>query len=280
MATEYTKMANMVRQTRRRTPDNKPIKGREKEMIRNHAGGYTFTTSDMQRLQRFLILGADTNTFYQGQKTLVKQNTKNVAKCIAADPKAVVDLVVDVSTNNRALKQDAGLFVLAMVASYDVELKEPVAPVDEASGVQEEWDEYEAVKADYDRAVEARSYALSVLHRVARTPTALYTFASFVKDMRGWGRGLRRAFGKWYTMKRIDKLAMQAWKYKQRGGFSHRDVMRLAHPITDDLARNEIFRYMTHPKESKLTKLPRFKNGRIKGFIAEVKEMGWKAEDA
>lgn len=284
MATNYTKMANFARKTRRRTPDNKPIKGREKEMVKNHAGGYVFKTSDMQRLLRFLILGADTNTFYQGQKTLVKQNAANVATCIAADPKAVVDMVVEVSTFRRALKQDAGLFVLAMVASYGVELKEPVEPVLKENSIyhvetielhDQSVRDYKSDLSAYNRAAEARSYALGVLPQVARTPTALYMFANFVGDMRGWGRGLRRAFGNWYNSKRIDKLAMQAWKYKQRGGFSHRDVLRLAHPVTTDMARNKIFHYMTNPTESGLTKLPRFKNGRVKGFGAEVGEMGF-----
>ena len=283
MATKYTKMADMARASRRRTPVSKKIPGREKEMIRNPGGGYSFRADEMQRLLRFLILGADVNTYYQGMKTLVKQNAKNVAACIANDPKAVVDLVVDVSTNNRALKQDAGLFVLAMVASYGTELKEPVNPdsgdstVDrtDPEAIEIAWDTYRDAKRAYDVAVDARKYALGVLSKVARTPTALYTFATFVGDMRGWGRGLRRAFGKWYTSKRLDKLAMQAWKYKQRGGFSHRDVLRLAHPITDDLVRNKIFQYMTKPEESGLTRLPRFKNGKIKGFKAEVREMGY-----
>ncbi len=252
MATKYTSLAGKQRATRRRTPDRKPIPGREKEMIQNHAGGYSFATSDMQRLLRFLIVGADSNTYYQDQKTLVKENTEVVAKCIEADPRAVVDMVVDVSVNSRALKQDAALFALAMVASYGIDIPQ--------GGSDEE-------VADYERAADARSYALSVLYRVARTPTALYTFANYVGDMRGWGRGLRRAFSRWYTEKPLDKLAMQAWKYKQRGGFSHRDVLRLAHPITDDLDRNKVFEYMTHPDESPLTKgLPKHRNGRVKGF--------------
>ena len=273
MATKYTEIAGKQRKSRQRTPDRKPIPGREKEMKLNHAGGYSFSTSDMERMLRFLILGADTNTYYQDQKTLVKQNTANVQKCIEADPKAVVDLIVDVSLNSRALKQDAGLYALAMVASYGIDLPDPVEPDEkdydqEALGLYEDaFNEYEELKAAHDRAVDARGYALSKLHLVARTPTALYTFASFVGDMRGWGRGLRKAFARWYTMKPLDKLAMQAWKYKQRGGFSHRDVLRLAHPVTDDMQRNVVFEYMTHPDESPLTKgLPKHRNGRIKGF--------------
>lgn len=278
MATRYTKITGTQRKSRARTPDRKPIKGREKEMVKNHAGGYSFNTTDMQRLLRFLILGVDGNTYYQTQKVLVKENAKNVAKCINADPMAVVDLVVDVSRNNRALKQDAGLFVLAMVASYRTDDPQPTKP--DADAGEQAWADYEGMKAEYDAAAAIRAYALDKLSLVARTPTALYTFASFVQDMRGWGRGLRRAFGKWYNTKPIEKLAMQAWKYKQRGGFSHRDVLRLSHPMTDDMTRNKIFEYMTHPSESELTKgLPRYKNGRIKGTGTPVLDQIAAAEE-
>ena len=47
--------------------------------------------------------------------------------------------------------------------------------------------------------------------------------------MRGWGRGLREAVGKWYAMP-AGKLALQAVKYQQRDGWAHRDLLRLAHP--------------------------------------------------
>jgi 60 kDa SS-A/Ro ribonucleoprotein len=43
----------------------------------------------------------------------------------------------------------------------------------------------------------------------------------------------------------MPKLAMHAWKYKQRDGWSHRDALRLAHAKTDDAARNAVLTYMT-----------------------------------
>jgi 60 kDa SS-A/Ro ribonucleoprotein len=36
-----------------------PIPGRESEMVRNEAGGYTFPVDDWVRLDRFLILGSE-----------------------------------------------------------------------------------------------------------------------------------------------------------------------------------------------------------------------------
>jgi 60 kDa SS-A/Ro ribonucleoprotein len=47
--------------------------------------------------------------------------------------------------------------------------------------------------------------------------------------MRGWGPGLRKAIARWYLEKPTDKLAYQLVKYQNREGWSHRDVLRVAH---------------------------------------------------
>jgi hypothetical protein len=56
----------------------------------------------------------------------------------------------------------------------------------------------------------------------------------------GWGRAHRRAINKWYESfsypnrnnKNPEKLAYLVTKYKRRYGFSHRDIIRLAHTRT------------------------------------------------
>src|SRR5262245_48206036 len=48
--------------------------------------------------------------------------------------------------------------------------------------------------------------------------------------MRGWGRGLRNAVAGWYVNREAGDLAHQAVKYQQRDGWSHGDLLRLAHP--------------------------------------------------
>jgi 60 kDa SS-A/Ro ribonucleoprotein len=66
----------------------------------------------------------------------------------------------------------------------------------------------------------------------------LLRFVTFVEGFRGWGRGLRRAVGRWYAGRTPDALAYQAVKYRRREGVSHRDVLRLAHPAKAVSARN------------------------------------------
>lgn len=77
--------------------------------------------------------------------------------------------------------------------------------------------------------------------RVCRTGTHLFQFATAVEAMRGWGRGLRRAVGAWYLARPLEALAYQAVKYRARQGWSHRDLLRLAHPRTDEPARAALF---------------------------------------
>lgn len=109
-------------------------------------------------------------------------------------------------------------------------------------------------QAEYDAVLAVRAYALSKLPVVAKTPTQLYTFATYIQDMRGWGRSLRKAFANWYQDKKIETLALHAWKYKSRDGWSHRDLMRLAHPVTSDPVRAAIFTYLAKPDVSPLSK--------------------------
>jgi hypothetical protein len=54
-------------------------------------------------------------------------------------------------------------------------------------------------------------------HQVSSTilvGTHLLHFAAYAEAMRGWGRGLRRAFQRWYTEKPAPQVAYQAVKYK------------------------------------------------------------------
>lgn len=229
--TNYAGISGMNRKSRKTalTPQSQPIPGREAEMIVNPAGGYSFALDEFGRLNRFLILGSDSNTYYQTKATLVKENAKVVQEAIRANPTRVVDMVVDVASNGRSFRQDAPLFVLAMVAAYE--------------------------NPDKNEELRVRKYALDSLPKVALTATHLYKFAGFVQEMRGWGRGLRNAFRNWYFNMPVQKLAMQAWKYKSREGWSHRDVLRLAHLTKSDYAtiepdRADVFRYIAKPDGS------------------------------
>lgn len=224
--TNYARQSGFARKSRTSilTPQSQPIAGRESEMSPNNAGGFTFAVDNFTRTRRFIIIGAEGSTYYTNQKALVKQNAQAVQKAIAEDPHRVVDMVVEILGDGRAFKPDPGLFVLALVASYRIDEKLTGAAEIEAAAV--------------------RQYALDALPKVARIATHMFHFLTMVQEMRGWGRSLRRAFANWYTNQSVEKLAVQAFKYKSRDGVSHRDVLRLAHPSTDDPVRARILGYM------------------------------------
>lgn len=165
-----------------------------------------FAVDDWARLRRFLVLGTEGGSFYASETDLTAANAGAVARCIAADGARAVREIVEVSQAGRAPKNDPALFALAM-----------------AAGAED---------------VATRRAALDALPQVARTGTHLFLFASFVEGFRGWGRALRRAVGDWYAAQELDRLALQAVKYRARGGMSHRDVLRLAHPGRAVSARN------------------------------------------
>lgn len=197
----------------RRTRQTERTQGRTDEK-RNNAGGYVFGVSQTQRLRRFLILGVDGGTYYAKPRELALENAQVVIDMAHSDPTALVDEIVDISTNGRAPRQQPALFALAIAASL----------------------------ADED----GRRYALAALPKVARTSTHLFTFAGYVEQFRGWGRSLRRAIAAWYTAKNADKLEYQAVKYRSRDGWTHRDLLRLSHPKTSDNAQRKVLDWMAH----------------------------------
>ena len=191
------------------TPQSTPLTATEQL---NNAGGFTPVLDDAARLRRFLTLGVDGGTYYVSAHKLALDNAAVVARMAETDPKTLVDTIVEISTKGRAPRQQPALFALAYAASIP----------------------------------EAAPTALAALPLVARTGTHLFEFAGYAQQFRGWGRGLRKAVAKWYTAKEPGALAYQSVKYRQREGWSHRDLLRLAHPKSETPATRATFDWITH----------------------------------
>ncbi len=190
----------------RSTPQTEQADPRQ---AKNNAGGFTFAVTPEVRLRRFLTLGTEGGTYYVGAKDLTKDNAAVVLDFARNRTADLVAEVVAISTAGRAPKQNPALFALAAAASLGD--------------------------------VDGRRTALDALPLVARTGTHLFLFARYVEQFRGWGRGLRRAVGGWYTAKTVEDTAYQIVKYRQREGWSHRDLLRLSHPETAEDARKRLF---------------------------------------
>jgi 60 kDa SS-A/Ro ribonucleoprotein len=151
-------------------------------------------------MRRFLILGSESPTYYASAKDITKENVSNIKQMVEDTFVGIkaVDLIVEISHGGRAPKNDAALFALALAASSKCET--------------------------------VRSYALSKLKDVARTGTHVLHFCNYISDLRGWGRGLKKAVASWFNDRKPENLVNQILKYRQRDGWSMRDVLRVSHP--------------------------------------------------
>lgn len=189
-----------------------PIKGMNQ--ARNNAGGYVFTLDDWAVFDRFLILGSEAGSYYVAPQKLTQSNAQTVIRLIAENGPRVVERIVEVSTSGRAPKNDPAIFALSLAASVG----------DEAT----------------------RRLALEALPQVCRTGTHLFQFAEACDGLRGWGRGLRRAIGDWYNGKSVEDLELQLVKYQRRGGWSNRDLLRLAHPKPRTPEHGRLFKWVVN----------------------------------
>jgi len=182
--------------SKRTTPQSEALPG--STQVANSAGGFSWEVDKWKQLERFLVLGAEDGTYYIKERDLVKTNVKSLEACIAEDGLRAVKVITEISDGGRAPKNDPALFALAVCM---------------AKGNKE-----------------TKQAASAALLKVARIGTHLFHFAQFANALRGWGPVLRNAVADWYLAKEPNKLAYQLVKYQSRDGWSHKDLLRLAHP--------------------------------------------------
>lgn len=175
------------------TPQTEPLD----DQIQNNAGGHVYKVDEFEQLERFIILGSEGGTYYSGEREFTKENTKGVQKCLTRDHKKALKVLGDIIENRRAAKVDSGLFVLALACAHEEE--------------------------------KVRAAALAMIPTHINTASHLFRFISYVTEMRGWGRGLRKAVSNWYASRSARDLTYQALKYRNRYGWTHKDVLRMAH---------------------------------------------------
>lgn len=187
------------------TPVNQPVHGLNQ--IQNRAGGYGFEITDEQRLERFLILGHEGGTYYAGQREL----TFETVDCLnRLDLPRALEIIKQVSDAGRAPKNDPAIFALAYIAAK----RSP-----------------------------NRHQLSQAIRTVCRTGTHLFDFLKNCTALgRGWGPAFKHAVADWYIRSPL-ALAKQLTKYAQRNGWSHRDVLRLAHPRSANYVTNMLFAY-------------------------------------
>lgn len=192
------------------TPQSDPIPG--KSQVKNRAGGFVFQVDRWVQLERFLILGNAGGSYYAGEREMTKENAQCVLDCLEEDGDRTVHTIVKISQSGRAPKNSPAVFALALCS---------------------------AIGSD-----QVRALAHSNIPNVCRIGTDLFRFMEDRKNLKGLsGRNFRNGVAGWYTSKQTGDLAYQVTKYQQRNGWTHRDVLRLAHPKSFRLGG--VFKWIT-----------------------------------
>jgi len=202
------------------TPQSLPIPGRD--MVENNAGGFVFKLDEWKQLERFLILGTEGGTFYVSEKKLTADNANKVLLLLKKDGVKVVEKTVDIMKSGRAPKPDTAIFVLALAASMG----------DDAT----------------------RKAALAAVPTALKTGTHLLKFVDAVNAQRGWGRGLKKAIQLWFKGRKNETLALQLVKYRQREGWSMKDVLRLAKPVPETEVQGKLFGWTAKKEKAEWAK--------------------------
>ncbi|KAM6124222.1 LOW QUALITY PROTEIN: RNA-binding protein RO60 [Pterocles gutturalis] len=180
------------------------------KQVPNSESGYVWHVTDMNRLQRFLCFGSEGGTYYIKEQKLGFENAEALIRLIEEGRGCeVVQEIKTFSQEGRAAKQEPLLFALAVCSQCsDAKTKQAAFTVPE----------------------------------VCCIPTHLFTFIP-IKDLKEgmkcgmWGRALRKAVADWYNGK-SGMAVLQLPKYKQRSGWSHKDLLRLSHlkPASEGIA--------------------------------------------
>ncbi|NXF75020.1 RO60 protein, partial [Sclerurus mexicanus] len=174
------------------------------KQVPSSEGGDMWNVTDTDRLRRFLCFGSEGAAYHVKEQKLGLENAEALLRLIEEGRGCeAVEEIRAFSQEGRAAKQEPLLFALAVCSQCsDAKTKQA---------------------------------AFKAVPEVCCIPTHLFTFIQFKKDLKEgmkcgmWGRALRKAVADWYNGKSGMALALAVTKYKQRSGWSHKDLLRLSH---------------------------------------------------
>ena len=192
------------------------------DQVKNNAGGFVFETSPMDTLDRFLILGSESPTYYASAKDLTVKNVQCLDRLLKSQGLETVAHIVRISQSGRAPKNVTAVFALAYASVHGT--------------------------------AETKKAAYEALPKVCRIGTDLFAFAEMRKDLGGGsGAGARKAFASWYNSRSDDDLVYQLIKYQGRqtagsgSRWTHRDVLRKYHVTPGSPVRSAAIRWAVDP---------------------------------
>lgn len=194
-------------------------------MAKNNAGGFSFVLDEWGVLDRFLLLGSESGSYYAGAADVTRESVQNIKECIKKDGYRVVHRAIEFSISGRAPKNDPAVVALALAAVYG--------------------------------STDVADAAYAALPKVARTGTWLFLFVSIIDSLGKWNAAAKRGISRWYSEKTTEALAYQLLKYQTRNNWSHRDVLRLAHVKPSGETQSAIFRFAVSGELDSVGNLPK-----------------------
>ena len=185
------------------------------DQVENHANGFVFKLDPWASLDRFLILGTDGGTYYANERQSTLEISKPVLHCISENGVKVVNRIVEISDAGRAVRNDSAILLLALCLTHGDN--------------------------------QTKQAAVLAVPKICRIGTHILMLAKILASQRGWGRVAQKAIKAWFMSKDTDSLAYQAVKYKQRDGWSMRDLLRVSHYKVRSDNRNAVLSYMARP---------------------------------
>ncbi len=95
-----------------------------------------------------------------------------------------------------------------------------------------------------------RRSAFVALPDICLTSDQLFAFCSACKGLRGWGRGMRNSIAGWYAALSPERLVALSSEVDSRGEWTHRDLLRMAHPKPPTELHRLAFRDMVSGRRS------------------------------
>ncbi|XP_074654449.1 RNA-binding protein RO60-like [Tubulanus polymorphus] len=160
-------------------------------------------TVDFRLMRKFLIVGVEGGTYFPGEKAFVREHAACFDRLIAdRRGEEVVAEIVRCAREDSVVDRKSLIFALASCARNGVDPK-------------------------------TKSAAYKALPLICTDAKQLFSFIDYCETLSGptsgWGRGHRNAIGNWYHSFAAEDLARIVTRNIQSGGWSHVDVLRLAH---------------------------------------------------
>ena len=184
----------------------------DSQQVVNNEGGYVYALPFLEELKRFILLGIEGGTYYCTEHKVAKEFSDRLLKHIETD-EGYTQVTLHLKRYfSKAPKKDTALFVFAILLSTGKSF--------------------------------LRASVYTLINELGLYSTYLFQLVGMLKPLRGWSRGLRSAIAKWYTGRSLEDLAYQAIKYRNRAGYTHRDILRLCHAKPRDPKQAFLFKYI------------------------------------